>query len=153
MMHQETGLNNFLMPANDENSPLKWIDNIPLDYDLFNIKYNAAANYKNYRSNYVTKSSFGCKIKYPIFITPKDWEEYHKIEIQTKSQIIAEIKAIISEMPNQNISKIFTADVGKGERLKQGELVILYYEVRESLLEQQPTASVDRATQGEEEMV
>ena len=40
MMHQETRLNNFLMPANNENSPLKWIDNIPLDYDLFNIKYN-----------------------------------------------------------------------------------------------------------------
>ena len=153
MMHQETRLNNFLMPANDENSPLKWIDNIPLDYDLFNIKYNAAANYKNYKSNYVTKSSFGCKIKYLIFVTPKDWEEYHKIEIQRKSQIIAEIKAIISEMPNQNISKIFPADVGKGERLKQGELVILYDEVRESLLEQQPAASVDRATQGEEEMV
>ena len=72
MMRRETRLNNFLMPANDENNPLKSIDDIPLDYDLLNIKYNAAANYKNYKANYVTKSSFGCEIKYPIFITPKD---------------------------------------------------------------------------------
>ena len=55
-------------------------------------------------------------------------------------------------MPNQNISKVFTADVEKGERLKHGELVILYYEVRESLSEQQAAASVDMATEGEEEI-
>ena len=149
----ETRLNNFLMPANDENSPLKSIDNISLDYDLFNITYNAAANYENYKANYVAKSSFGCKIKSLIFITPKDHEEYHKIESKTKSQIIAEIKAIISDMPNQNISKVVMADVGKGESLKHGELVILYYEVRESLSEQQAAASVDMATEGEEEIV
>ena len=141
------------MLANDENSPLKSIDNIPLDYDLFNIKYNAAANYENYKANYVTKSSFGCKIKYLIFITPKNHEEYHKIESKTKSQIIAEIKAIISKMPNQNISKVFTADVGNSERLKHSELVILYYKVRESLSQQQAAASVDMAIEGEEEAV
>ena len=56
-------------------------------------------------------------------------------------------------MPNQNISKVVMADVGKGESLKHGELVILYYEVRESLLEQQAAASVDMATEGEEEIV
>ena len=50
-------------------------------------------------------------------------------------------------MPNQNISKVFTADVGKGERLKHGELAILYYEVREILSEQQAASSVDMATE------
>lgn len=36
-------------------------------------------------------------------------------------------------VPNHDISNIFMADVGKGERPKHdSELVILYYEVRES---------------------
>ena len=56
-------------------------------------------------------------------------------------------------MPNQNISKVFTADVGNSKRLKHSELVILYYEVRESLSEQQAAASVDMAIEGEEEVV
>ena len=98
MMHQETKLNNFLMSANDDNSPLKSIDIIPLDYDLFNTKHNTAANYKNYKTNQVTGSSFDCKIKYPVLITPKDPEEYHTIESKTKSQFTAEIKAITSEI-------------------------------------------------------
>ena len=67
------------MPANDENSPLKSIDKIPLDYDLFNIKYNAAANYENYKANYVTKSSFGCEIKYISDI-------YHSKELRRVQQ-------------------------------------------------------------------
>ena len=56
-------------------------------------------------------------------------------------------------MPNQNIGKVFTADIGKGKRSKHGELVILYHEVRESLLEQEAAALVDMATEGEDKIV
>ena len=78
MMRRETRLKNLLIPV-------KSINNIPLDYDLFHINITLAGNYENYKTNYVTKSFFGCGIKHPIFITPKDREKYHEIESKTKS--------------------------------------------------------------------
>ena len=92
--------------------------------------------------------SYGCNIKLPIFMTPKEREEYNKIENKKKSEIVAEIKKNVAEMPDNDLASAFQKDCAKGERLKHHELVSLYCEVKESLTLQNALTSVE-PTDGE----
>ena len=61
--------------------------------------YNANLNYKNYKKQLKTSAKFGCGIMIPVFITPKERDEYNKTETKTKSYIITEILKIFKKMP------------------------------------------------------
>ena len=67
--------------------------------------------------------SFGCGVKVPIFITPKEREDYSKIENKKKVDTCDQIKKIIDEMPDNNLANGFRKDCGKGDHLKHSELL------------------------------
>ena len=79
MMHREIRLNNLVLPSLIPANLIS-IVGVLLDCDLWNIK-NAVENYKkNFFVNLYATMSYGCNIKVPIFITPKEREDYNKIE-------------------------------------------------------------------------
>ena len=82
-MHREIRSTN-LVSNSFSSAELVSIDGVTLDHNLTNIKYNAAENYSNYKENYFNTVSFGFDVKVPIFITPKEWEDYRKIENKKK---------------------------------------------------------------------
>ena len=62
------------------------MDGLPLalDSDLANLKYTAIENYYHYKEQYGLNSLFGCNIKTPIFIIPRECEEHYKIKKKKK---------------------------------------------------------------------
>ena len=79
MMHREIRLNNLVLSSLSPTHIIS-IDRVLLDCNLSNIKYNTAKNYEKYKNNYCATMPFRCNIKVLIFITPKEREEYNKIE-------------------------------------------------------------------------
>ena len=67
--------------------------------------------------------SFGCDVKVPIFITPKGWEYYSKIENKKKLTSVTKLKKIIDEMPDNSLANGFLKDCGEGDRLKHSDLL------------------------------
>ena len=89
MMHREIR-SKKLVSNSFSSAELVSIDGVTLDHNLTNIKYNAAENYSNYKENYFNTVSFGFDVKVPIFITPKEWEDYRKIENKKKKADICD---------------------------------------------------------------
>ena len=114
-------------------SDLKSVDGITLDYDLTNLKYNANENYNNYRDSYVRNGKFDCEIKIPIFMTPAEREHFNKIENLKKDEIAAEIPKLVSEVPDSEVPDSYLKGSKRWDRIKQEDLVSLYYEVKQSL--------------------
>ena len=114
-------------------SDLKSVDGIALDYDLTNLKYNANENYNSYKESYVRNGKFGCEIKIPVFMTPEEREHFNKIENKKKDDIVAEIAKLVSEMPDSEVRDSYLKDSKRWDRIKQKDLVSLYYEVKQSL--------------------
>ena len=91
MMHREIRSKN-LVSNSFSSAELVSIDGVTLDHNLSNIKYNAAENYSNYKENYFNTVSFGFDVKVPIFITPKEWEDYRKIENNKRKKLTSVMK-------------------------------------------------------------
>ena len=118
MIRREIRVQNFASPISYEHNNLMSLDGWPLDSDLANLKYTAVENYDHYKEQYCLNSLFRCKIKTPIFATPREREEHYKIEKRKKSDITSEIKNIIVQMPDNELANSFMKECIKGERLK-----------------------------------
>ena len=130
-------------------SDLKSVDGIALDYDLTNLKYNANENYNNYKESYVRNGTFDCEIKIPIFMTPPEREHFNKIENKKEDDIAAEIAKLVSEMPDSEVRDSYLKDSKRWDRIKQKDLVSLYYEVKQSLDLQLALSSIEPADDSE----
>ena len=79
MMRREIRVQNFASQISYEQNNLISLDGLPLDSDLANLKYTAVENYDHYKEQYGLNSLFGCNIKTPIFVTPREREEKNEI--------------------------------------------------------------------------
>ena len=89
----------------------------------------------------------------PIFITPKERDEYNTIETKRKSYIIAEIKKILTKMSLQGTVGEFEHELEKGERLKRNELIYIFNEVKQRFNEESAGVAVETTTKEYEENV
>ena len=103
------------------------------------------------RKRIITKNGkFGCEIKIPIFMTPAETEHFNKIENKKKKDdIAAEIAKLVSEMPDSEVRDSYLKDSKRWDRIKQKDLVSLYYEVKQSLHLQRALSSIEPADDSE----
>ena len=102
------------------------------------------------RKRIITKNGkFGCEIKIPIFMTPAETEHFNKIKNKKKDDIAAEIAKLVSEMPDSEVRDSYLKDSKRWDRIKQKDLVSLYYEVKQSLHLQLALSSIEPADDSE----
>ena len=70
----------------------------------------------------------------PVFITPKERDEYNKIETKTKSYIITEILKIFKKMPLLETVTEFQHKLEKGERLKKEKIIDIFNKSNKDLM-------------------
>ena len=80
----------------------------------------------------------------PVFITPKEREEYNKIETKTKCytswQKLKKIKQL------QETVGEFELELEKGERLKKNQLIDIFYEVEQRFSKESAEVAVEATT-------
>ena len=92
MMRHKIRSRQFIKMSPQHSSNIKSLDDQQLDSELCDFRYNAKLNYENYKKQLKASGKFGCEIMKPVFITPKDRDQYNKIKTKTKSYITTEIK-------------------------------------------------------------
>ena len=70
----------------------------------------------------------------PVFITPKERDEYNKTETKTKSYIITEILKIFKKMPLLETVAEFQHKLEKGERLKKKKIIDIFTKSNKDLM-------------------
>ena len=84
MIRRELRAQNLASPISFGQNNLISLDGLSLDSDLANLKYTAIENYDHYKEQYDVNSLFGCNIKTPIFVIPKEREKHLKIKKKKK---------------------------------------------------------------------
>ena len=103
MIRREIRNQNFASPISYEQNNLISLDVLPLDSDLANLKYTAVENYDHYKEQYDLNSLFGCNIKTPIFVTPRERKEHYKIEKRKKLDILSKNKKLLFKCQTMNL--------------------------------------------------
>ena len=65
-------------------------------------------------------------------MTPAEREHFNKIENLKKDEIAAEIPKLVSEVPDSEVPDSYLKGSKRWDRIKQEDLVSLYYEVKQS---------------------
>ena len=83
-------------------------------------------------------------------MTPAETEHFNKIENKKKKDdIAAEIAKLVSETPDSEVRDSYLKDSKRWDRIKQKDLVSLYYEVKQSLHLQRALSSIEPADDSE----
>ena len=103
--------------------------------DIFDL---SKIGFENYRKYFVEKikavPTTSIKLK-PAFITKGDFEDYNKIENQTKAQIAKEINIMIPQIAFDDINeKSYYEYKAKKSKIKKDELIEMYHEIRSKLV-------------------
>ena len=95
----------FCISISYEQNNLISLDGLPLalDSDLANLKYTAIENYDHYKEQYGLNSLFGCNIKIPIFITPREREEHYKIKKKKNLIFSAKLRTLLFKCLTMNL--------------------------------------------------
>ena len=72
-----------------------------------------------------------------------------KSKIKIKKWLAAEIAKLVSEMPDSEVRDSYLKDSKRWDRIKQKDLVSLYYEVKQSLDLQLALSSIEPADDSE----
>ena len=117
--------------------PHKSLNGEPLDNLLHSIKSVGRRNYAAYKQNLSKVGKFGGVKLESVFISAESRTEHEKIENKTKAEIIAEIRNIITVMPNESIQDSYRSQVSNLKAtVKKSGLIELYYEVSLELEDQ-----------------
>ena len=102
--------------------------------DALNISQIGKANYKKYFLNRISSVPPGCIKLKPAFITKKSCSDYEKLENQTKSEILDQIKDFLSQIMFEDpLEKQYFENKSMKTYLKKSELIELHTELYQML--------------------